>query len=43
MWIADAYDASVLPLVGGFALLGLAGLVTMRWTDAELADGSLPR
>lgn len=33
--VAGAYDQTVLPLVAGFALLGLASLVTMRWTDAE--------
>lgn len=36
VWVADAYDHSVLPLVAGFALLGLAGLLTMRWTEAGL-------
>lgn len=36
VWVADAYDHTVLPLVGGFTLLGLAGLVTMRWTEARL-------
>ncbi len=35
--IADAYDQTVLPLVAGFALLGLAGLLTMRWTEAKMA------
>ena len=32
-WVADAYDGTVLPLVLGFALLGLASLATMRWTE----------
>ena len=35
--IADLYDNTVLPLVLGFAILGLAALVTMRWTEAGLA------
>ncbi|MCP4877196.1 MAG: multidrug effflux MFS transporter [Gammaproteobacteria bacterium] len=34
--VADAYDQTVLPLVAGFALLGLAGLLTMVWTEAGL-------
>ena len=33
--IANAYDQTVLPLVAGFALLGLLALLTMQWTDAE--------
>ena len=36
--IANAYDQTVLPLVAGFALLGLAGLATIRWTDSGLAE-----
>jgi len=36
LWVADACDHTVLPLVGGFALLGLAGLAAMRWTEARL-------
>ena len=35
--VADAYDNTVLPLVLGFALLGLAGVIAMRWTEVELA------
>jgi LPXTG-motif cell wall-anchored protein len=35
--VADTYNATVLPLVLGFALLGAAGLLVMRWTEAELA------
>ncbi len=31
--IAQAYDGTVLPLVGGFAVLGIAATVTMRWTE----------
>jgi MFS transporter, DHA1 family, multidrug resistance protein len=38
--IADAYDETVLPLVAGFALLGLAGLVTMHWTESGLTEDS---
>jgi MFS transporter, DHA1 family, multidrug resistance protein len=32
--IANAYDHTVIPLVSGFAVLGLAGLLTIRWTEA---------
>jgi DHA1 family bicyclomycin/chloramphenicol resistance-like MFS transporter len=32
--IANAYDQTVIPLVSGFAVLGLAGLLTIRWTEA---------
>jgi DHA1 family bicyclomycin/chloramphenicol resistance-like MFS transporter len=32
--VANAYDQTVIPLVVGFAVLGLAGLMTMRWTEA---------
>jgi len=35
--VADAYNATVLPLVLGFALLGTAGLLVMRWTEAGLS------
>ncbi len=38
VWVADAYDGTVLPLVLGFTLLGMAGLATMRWTEAGLTD-----
>ncbi len=31
--IGQAYDGSVLPLVAGFALLGLAAIAVMRWTE----------
>jgi len=37
VWVADAYDHTVLPLVGGFTLLGLASLAAMLWTEARLA------
>jgi DHA1 family bicyclomycin/chloramphenicol resistance-like MFS transporter len=35
VFVAAAYDQTVVPLVAGFAVLGLAGLITMRWTEAE--------
>jgi DHA1 family bicyclomycin/chloramphenicol resistance-like MFS transporter len=35
--IANAYDGTVFPLVSGFAILGLAALVIIRWTEADLA------
>jgi len=35
--IANAYDGTVFPLVSGFAILGLASLVIIRWTEAGLA------
>jgi len=35
--VADSYDNTVLPLVFGFAVLGLAALWVMRWTEAGLA------
>ncbi len=35
--VADSYDNTVLPLVLGFAISGLAGLLAMRWTEAGLA------
>ncbi len=31
--IGQAYDGSVLPLVAGFALLGLAAIAVMSWTE----------
>ncbi|MHA1154060.1 MAG: multidrug effflux MFS transporter [Alphaproteobacteria bacterium] len=31
--IGQAYDGTVLPLVAGFALLGLATIAVMRWTE----------
>lgn len=34
--IANAYDGTVYPLVIGFATLGLAGLLIIRWTEADL-------
>ena len=35
--VAGFYDNTVLPLVLGFALLGLVALLVMRWTEAGLA------
>ena len=35
--VADSYDHTVLPLVLGFAVLGLAAYWVMRWTEAGLA------
>jgi len=34
--IGQMYDGTVLPLVGGFFLLGLAALITARWTEGAL-------
>ena len=31
--IGRAYDGTVLPLVAGFAVLGLLSLATMSWTE----------
>jgi len=31
--IGHLYDSSVLPLVGGFALMGSMSLMLMRWTE----------
>lgn len=38
--VADAYDDTVLPLILGFALLGFAAMLLMRWTEAGLAAES---
>ncbi len=32
-WIGQSFDGTVLPLVGGFAVLGLAALAVMGWTE----------
>ena len=37
--VANAYDQTVIPLVVGFAVLGMAGLATMRWTEAGQVTG----
>ena len=34
--LAEAYNQTVLPLVAGFALLGLAGVAATRWTERGL-------
>jgi DHA1 family bicyclomycin/chloramphenicol resistance-like MFS transporter len=31
--IGQAYDGTVLPLIAGFALLGLASIAVMRWIE----------
>jgi DHA1 family bicyclomycin/chloramphenicol resistance-like MFS transporter len=36
IWVAGAYDGTVLPLVLGFTLLGLSGLLAMRWTETGM-------
>ena len=33
LWIGRAFDGTVLPLVGGFAILGIASLGVMGWTE----------
>ena len=37
--VANAYDQTVIPLVVGFAVLGMAGLATMGWTEAGQVTG----
>jgi DHA1 family bicyclomycin/chloramphenicol resistance-like MFS transporter len=32
--IGRSFDGTVLPLVGGFAVLGLGALAVMRWAEA---------
>jgi DHA1 family bicyclomycin/chloramphenicol resistance-like MFS transporter len=36
--IGQAYNRTVLPLIGGFAGLGLAGLVVMAWTGEGVSE-----
>ena len=31
--IGRSYDGTLLPLVGGFAVLGLAAMAVMRWAE----------
>jgi DHA1 family bicyclomycin/chloramphenicol resistance-like MFS transporter len=31
--VADAYDSTILPLVAGFSVLSILGLITMYWTE----------
>lgn len=38
--IANAYNATILPLVAGFAILGLAGLLIIKWTESGLESES---
>jgi len=38
-WIGQSYDGTVLPLVGGFALLGAASILVMHWTERGRAVG----
>ena len=33
--VGQAYDGTVLPLVGGFAMLGIAAFAVMRWIERE--------
>lgn len=33
LMIGQAYDGTVLPLIGGFAVLGVAALLVMAWTE----------
>ncbi len=34
-WIGQMYDGTVLPLVGGFAMMGVATLLVMHWTERK--------
>ena len=38
IFVADAYNQTVLPLLLGFALLGAAAQVVVNWTERGLAD-----
>ena len=40
--IGQAFDGTVLPLVGAFAGLGLAALAMMRWAEAPARDAARP-
>jgi hypothetical protein len=31
--VANAYDGTILPLVAGFSVLSILGLITMYWTE----------
>jgi DHA1 family bicyclomycin/chloramphenicol resistance-like MFS transporter len=33
-WIGQMYNGTILPLVGGFALMGVATLLVMYWTES---------
>lgn len=39
--IGLAYDGTVLPVVGGFALLGLIAFPIMRWADGDCPEGAI--
>jgi DHA1 family bicyclomycin/chloramphenicol resistance-like MFS transporter len=41
--IGQSYNGTVLPLVGGFALLSATALVVMRWADAANTSHPLPQ
>ncbi len=38
--VADAYNGTVLPLVAGFSVLSVLGLITMYWTEKFSAEAS---
>ncbi len=40
--IGQGYDGTVLPLVGGFALLGVASIAVMRWTERGIPASAKP-
>jgi DHA1 family bicyclomycin/chloramphenicol resistance-like MFS transporter len=33
--VGQSFNGTILPLVGGFAILGLAAMLTMRWVEQE--------
>ncbi len=39
--VADAYNGTVLPLVVGFSVLSVLGLITMHWTDKFSSEASI--
>jgi len=41
--IGQAYDGTVLPLIGGFAVLGLGSLAAMRWAERGRPAALSPR
>ncbi len=38
-WVGQSFNGTVLPLVGGFAVLSLIALLVMRWADGGVGDG----
>ena len=40
--IGHSYNGTVIPLVSGFLILGLAGYATMLWTERKTLFGSVP-